>query len=110
MYDKVQATIEKYPQYFKWEHKYNAIPREVHDAYYDEIVRLNAQIELREMNLRLSKEFEYSPKSSEELLGLFNRLECGRILESNSIKKMNEQKKTIWDKHYSAYGLKYRGD
>lgn len=31
--EKVQATIDKYPEYFPWEHKWTSIPKEVHEAY-----------------------------------------------------------------------------
>jgi hypothetical protein len=33
MMNKMLDIIDKYPQYFQWEHKYKAVPDEVHDTF-----------------------------------------------------------------------------
>ena len=35
-YNKIQEVVDKYPQHFEWEHRYKAIPQNVHDAFLKE--------------------------------------------------------------------------
>jgi hypothetical protein len=40
LYKEIEATIERYPEYFQWEHTYNSIPQEVHSKYSEEKLNL----------------------------------------------------------------------
>lgn len=115
LYKEIEATIEKYPQYFQWEHTYNSIPKEVHSKYSEE-----------QLNLYYSF---YPPsglemKEGEGLVGYMRRVEEENknkpeksmrevIIEicetAPKIKKEYEtEKRKLWDKHYKEYNLKYR--
>jgi len=36
MYNECKRIIKLYPKYFQWEHKYESLPKEVHEAYLEE--------------------------------------------------------------------------
>jgi hypothetical protein len=114
MYEFVCETIEKYPQYFQWEHTYKKIPQSVHDAYRDECYPKKEQatecaiedgVGLMEyIRRRDAVTIVTKPLTMESFLDGFKALEKRdqeRVIENNRRKK-------IWNKHYKAYGLVFR--
>ncbi len=126
----IEATIKKYPEYFEWEVKFNAIPESVYEAYLDEVypdrhkkVDWNNWDEFtKEGNqyngiipeIHASNQKTYSKNPTNQ-----DMLECltwfKDQLDKEHERKINERKeearkKTIWNKHYKKYGLKYRSD
>lgn len=109
-FKRLQATINKYPEYFPWEHKYNSIPKEVHDAYSKEEVELY---------------YSHYPRSAgdlkegEGLVAYINRVQeenknkpskyLKEVIEEISAKenKYKKLKKQLWEKYYGKYKLKY---
>jgi len=109
-YKRLQATIDKYPEYFPWEHKYKSIPQEVHDLYHKEEIELY---------------YSHYPRSGggmKEGEGIVAYMR--RVQEENKNKPVkplveviedvftkenqyNILKKKLWNKHYSKYKLKY---
>jgi hypothetical protein len=87
---EIEEIIEKYPKYFPWETKYNTVPQEVHIAYSEEAYGMSFINQIKNNDIK-----EYAPATMEEFL------EIGKNHEPKDFK-------TIWDKHYSKYGVEYR--
>lgn len=115
IYEEVKSVIDKYPQYFQWEHKYKSIPQEVHDAF------------LKERYPELEEPIDFSKSSMQGIMANLGSQEPIRTLLSknefeeifkNIYKKLEEKEKEkneelkrvkkIWDKHYSKFGLEFR--
>lgn len=111
-YDKCQEIISRYPEYFPWEHKYKSIPKEVHEAYLDEvnplrhepIVILEGGLHLRD---QIRKEYISINKTvtQKDFEDMFNEM---AKMEQERIEKRKKEK-ALWDKHYKIYGLEYKG-
>lgn len=107
--ERIRTIIDKYPEWFPWEHKYKSIPQEVHDAYHKE--------KYSKQDLKLSggiyermKEQTYINTSFniDFLNNLFNKL-CNYDAERELLRQYKRQKdKELWDKHYSKYNLEYK--
>ncbi len=119
MYDKIQATIDKYPNYFPWEHKYKSIPKEVHIAYDKEVNGYsngdvfvgdcsNLGGGLLELINNSKKIYEYKKPTDSSIVELFNQICEAQQSKENEIKKQQKEAKEIWDKNYKKYGLEYR--
>ena len=118
-----QATdiVDKYPEYFPWEHKYKSIPQEVHDAFeaecypergkpieeiFDDLkvgVGLREQLKNQPVGVIPTK---FTQSDFEEL---FNSLQEAQKKRTEQEKAEEKRVKRIWDKHYKKYGLKFVG-
>ncbi len=112
MAGEINRIVEKYPEWFKWEHKYAAIPEEVHEAFQKE---LYPEVKMPEFNdenagkgiLERMKDNPPTTTTSITVTGLkemFSRLD-------NAAKERQEKEKRryeLWQKHYKKYGLEYR--
>lgn len=102
LYRKCKTIEEKYPEWFPWEHKYNSIPQEVHDAY------RNEQYSSTPKPNEISKEavsFSFNDKS---LLDALNKWQESLINEQRIKAEQLKKDKELWDKHYKKYGLEFR--
>jgi hypothetical protein len=114
-YNKIKETIDKYPQYFPWEHLYNSIPSEVHARYNAEELSLYYSFYppsgggmkqgegIVAYASRLNEENKNKPTQSLE--------ECIKDMFQASVKRKKQyekEKKKLWDKHYKKYNLKLR--
>lgn len=96
--DKLNAAIEKYPEYFQYEIKYRAVPQEVKNAYQEE---LNAFIDSIYPTNPDGPHTVYNGKlPPEEIMTVFKELHD----RDEAIRKGTEE---IWNRHYLKYGLKY---
>lgn len=114
-YKEIKNTIDKYPQYFKWEHIYKNIPEEFHNKY---------ETEERILFLSFYPPKESNRKEGEGIWSWIRRQEpapskiTARDLQevvehvfvtAPKIKKEYEAAKIkLWNKHYKKYKLKYR--
>lgn len=96
MYEEIHEIIQKYPQYFVWEHTYTSIPSEVHAAYQEEynvlLETLHNEVYPHEI-----------VSSHENFIGYFK-------WNSEFEEKSNRMKEELWKKHYGKYKLKYRNE
>lgn len=120
MFTRCQEIINKYPNWFQWEHKYKSIPKEVHDAYIKERnPNIDKPLVLRDgfngilnelkdksnaVNLGFNKEGIEGFSISKALSEIFKAQEDARI----ELKKEEAKSKELWDKHYKKYKLEYR--
>ncbi len=107
---RINTIIDKYPEYFPWEHTYKSIPQDVHDSYYEErfggIVsngkglweRLNEKPKKSKKNKEISL--------TEAIAEMFKSQERQKRREKREYNK----KKKLWDKYYKQFGLEYRGN
>ena len=120
-YDRANDIINKYPEYFPWEHKYKSIPKEVHDAFkaecypergkpieeiFDDLkvgVGLREQLKNQPVGVIPTK---FTQSDFEEL---FNSLQEAQKKRMEEEKAEEKRVKKIWDKHYKKYGLKFVG-
>lgn len=105
--ERVRTIIDKYPEWFPWEHKYKSIPQEVHDAYYEE------KYPKRDLELPskgIYEQMKQTPVSFtiDSLCELFDKLYDDND-EKALLRQYKRQKdKELWDKHYSKYNLEYK--
>ncbi len=122
---EIQAIIDKYPDYFPWEHKYKSIPQEVHDAYrketdptwgmtFEEYFQ-NAHTSDGSFKglIPLIQEKLYHPIPDEPItvMSITQIFENLSKQEDDRVKREKERlgkDKAIWDKHYKQYDLQYR--
>ena len=109
MMNKMLDIIDKYPQYFQWEHKYKAIPDEVHDAFkkecYPEMYNPDRFTPRKGNGLYSEiKKYEIKPVTMEDMEQLFLEIDKKEQERHEKEKRI----KRIWNKHYSKYGLEYR--
>lgn len=105
--ERVRTIIDKYPEWFSWEHKYKSIPQEVHDAYYEEKYH-KRDLELPSKGIY--EQMKQAPVSFtiDSLRELFNKLYDDDD-EKALLRQYKRQKdKELWDKHYSKYNLEYK--
>lgn len=114
-YNKIQDIIDRNPKYFEWEHKYKAIPKEVHDAYLVEShgnitdILLNSSdgiglIEYVNHSISIDYNRDYN-KTFMESIKEMDKLVANKKMAED---KTRMKRIKIWDKHYSKYGLEYR--
>jgi len=111
-YDKIHEIIEKYPNYFPWEHTYKKVPSEVHQAYrkekecmYNEMYPPVKYNNGDGIIAQLDKKVNFNDIP---LLSFSQFIE----LQQSAINKEAEYEKRLkklWDRHYSKYKLEYRG-
>lgn len=99
LYQKCKAIEDKYPEWFPWEHKYQSIPQEVHDAYKNEKYSLELH---RKGTSKIVVSF------NKPLLELIKEWKENLIKEQEIDKKQLRKDKELWDKHYKKYRLKFR--
>ncbi len=111
LFKTISDIIDKYPEYFPWEHKYMSIPESVHDAFEKEKSYYLWSLEQKkwELNERGSY-YLYADLAKEiKLEDVFQRLSE----QQEKMKKERREKyiaiKAIWDKHYKQYELEYKG-
>lgn len=123
-YNEMETIIMKYPEYFKWDHKYSAIPKEVHEAYRAER-DFNANIQYKKYTekaneagfhgllptiryMAAQQETIEFPKEHKSLPEMFKDLFV--VGEKNRLKEIENRRvqKELWDKHYEPYGLEAR--
>jgi hypothetical protein len=114
-YNNVINIVKQYPDWFEWEHKYAAIPQEIHDAYWEEIkpkIEPNKEVygrgiidAIQEGVVSPEELAENSKKSLRQMLEEIALSEYHRKEQKRAQERLNE---TIWNKHYSKYNLEYR--
>lgn len=106
-YEKAERIVKKYPKYFPWEHKYESIPKEVHEAYWNEkYPDRNKPIECTGIGLKeqLKKSNSYKPITKEYFIKW-----CKDFTNIYQEELLNKKKdKDLWDKYYKKYNLEYR--
>jgi hypothetical protein len=115
-YKLIEDTIDKYPEYFEWEHKYHTIPDEVHNAFMKE-----AYPERWESYNNIGKSIESGNgkgimqyiRESEVEVGTLSKAVFDKLIDdiNNRAEVEYENKeriKKIWYKHYGKYNLKFR--
>lgn len=106
LYNKIKDIIERYPQYFPWEHKYSSIPEDVHKAYREEL-----EVTLS-LYLDREKPIYSPPKDNGDFYEYMQA--CIDFIHQCGIRNIDERiaankiEKEIWDKHYSKFGLEFR--
>ena len=121
-FEKATDIINKYPEYFPWEHKYKTIPQEVHDAFKaecyperekpieevsDELVDgvgLRDQLKNRESAGIVPTNF-----TQKDLEDFFDEMQEAQQKRMEEEKVEENRVRKIWDKHYKKYGLKFAG-
>jgi hypothetical protein len=110
---RCDEIIKNNPEYFPWEHKYESIPKSVHEAYkaeaflpWDFYPTDNKDAFTGVIpNLPPPNPEPQPQRTISELFGLLIRQER----EAQDRKRAEKKKaKALWDKHYSKYGLEYR--
>ena len=120
LYKEVQDIISRNPKYFPYETAYNKIPKEVHEAYFDE----EYQSTIDTFESFFGDEEKIKGQFSDGLLSSLRQ--TSKPTEVKSLKEILEdliaqdaknkkiredktkRKKEIWDKHYKKYGLEYK--
>lgn len=116
-WDWIQKTKAKYPEIFPWDARYNSLPKEVHEAYWDEIdpdrhLSFEEYCKKHKIEgggvdgvLASQKTEVIQPLTEKVLLDFFDDL---NKMEDNERKEKERQRK-IWNKHYGKYKLQFRG-
>ncbi len=111
VYNRIQEIIDKYPEYFEWEHKYKAIPDEVHEAFNNECyppekpVKSNGKGIMAYIEESEVVTFSVNKKDIIQLLkGWQESVELEREKKDAETRRI----KKIWNKHYGKFKLKYR--
>lgn len=122
---KTERIIAENPKEFPWEHKYNSIPQEVHEAYNKEqhpertkenMEKLwNTPIESKGGIMAHIKENppkEYTTPSEPITAKLLNQW-WQEMMEADEKRRKDKQEyrkkfTSIWNKHYGPYNLKCR--
>lgn len=122
--EKIKEIQKKYPDWFPWETKYDSIPKEVHDAYYNEInppiqedqeqIQCSGGGILEEIKKMPELSFEYDPHKVTmddltQAIKMLNEEQEAQIERCKQLKARKAKEKKIWDKHYGKYGIEYRG-
>jgi hypothetical protein len=121
----IEATIEKYPEYFEWEHKFKAIPESVYEAYLDEVYpdrHERAAWTLEDFRKHHESVMAEADKSNatftndgsnetwlENLKWFVKQLDEEHDRKIAALKE-EARKEGIWNKHFKKYKLKYRSD
>lgn len=114
---EINKIIKEYPEYFPWEHKYNSIPNEVHEAFmrecypekykpitFDEFDGIN-----NGLMAQLPKvEYAYNALTSKDIKEFFDNMEKQNKEKIEAQKNETQRVKEIWDKYYSNYKLEFR--
>lgn len=112
--EKIQDIMNRYPEWFPWEAKYNKIPLVVHQEFREkEGKALNRDWKRREKarkilyeNMGMNKKQD---KFTLEVIG--NTIEWMMRkddLERKLLKNWQKTRKKLWKKHYGEYDLEYR--
>jgi len=110
-WERCNEIIKRHPEWFPWEHKYDKIPKSVHEAYKAEAFppfdfsTLNSQDEFVGIIPELPIINNQNGLSLSEILSAFVKQE-----KEARERRADKQKKSkaLWDKYYSIYGLEYR--
>jgi len=107
--ERVRIIIDKYPEWFPWEHKYKSIPQEVHDAYFAEKY---PKPDFKSSTKGIYEQMKEKPVNTnltiDSLRDMLNKL-FDYDRERALIREYEKQKdKELWDKHYSKYNLEYK--
>ena len=115
LYREIEASIEKYPQYFQWEHTYNNIPKEVHSKYSEE--KLDLYYSFYPPSGKDMKEGEglvaytrRAIKSNIKKSTLEEILNYVFVTAPKIKKEYEKEKRKLWNKHYKRYNLKFRDE
>lgn len=111
-YEKAQEIIGRYPEYFPWEHKYRSVPKEVHDAYWEELNMLNVEYNHHESEMGIQCLINEIRKKTDEPKKELQDMVADWFDEMNKeaaqMAALEDKIKRIWKKHYGIFGLKYR--
>lgn len=109
--EEINRIVEKYPEWFEWEHKYAAIPKEVHEAFNKE---LYPPVKMPEFNDKdagkgiLERLKDNTPTTvsitASDVNQFFNLMESQRIERQ----EFERRKYKLFKKHYGKYGLEWR--
>jgi hypothetical protein len=115
MYEKCQKIINENPKYFPWEHKYNSIPKEVHEAYLDEKYPNRHEpfigggsVGRGILELINEQPVSFADTEEKSLVEIFESVINFQETARKQREKQYQKDKALWDKHYKKYGLKYR--
>lgn len=109
-------TINKYPEYFPWEHKYNSIPKEVHESFLLEAFpkSIDNNFKPNDSKTGLFKQIKnigitYNPlETKRDFVDLLNNLMSDTIKNKKRKIESDKRLKKIWNKHYGKYQLEFR--
>lgn len=109
-YERMKATIKKYPEYFPWETLYNSIPDEVHNAYRKEVdPTWGEPIDWEKYrNVKESPPIVLKPYEGGDIAKMFDELFEAENKRRDEELAERKRRMKIWKKHYSKYGLDYR--
>jgi hypothetical protein len=112
--EKANDIIDKYPEYFPWEHKFKSIPEEVHEAFIEECypTRSNSidwsKIDSIKKETPRSEYISSKPINKIDIEKIFHKLKEQEERAKRERREERQRVKEIWDKHYKQYGLEYR--
>lgn len=117
--DDCKRIMEKYQQYFEYEHKYDALPESVHEAYRDEMYPdRHKPLDMTEGGIECGKGIAwqiqqkspaYKPlQSYEELIEILEESARISARKEKEDRERRERNKRIWNKHYLKHGLPFR--
>jgi len=114
-YNRIVKTVEKYPEYFPWETKYNSIDESVHKAYENEKELLyKSFFPTTPMDIQPGEGiYAWSKRISAEVISYNKPVDWDELFKN--IKNRQERhedfskaKKKLWIKHYKKFNLKYQ--
>ena len=127
LHKKLQKIIEKYPEEFVWEAQYRAIPKKVHDAYWEEMYGFGGTDDFEPYKIEWDNKTTPKQKGFIEILDEAKPIEIepigklvdfmSKIMNDNYQEKENRREeklklerrnRNVWNKYYKIYGLKFR--
>lgn len=116
MWNEIKAIKNKYPEWFTWDAAYDKIPQWIHDAYRREAYSFEMKpIKQNEGCVGIIPTLLAEPEIVDRATGkTMSIVEMFAKLFENDRKERERreveriERKRIWDKHYSKYGLEYR--
>lgn len=117
---RINEIVDKYPEWFPWEHKYKAIPQSVHDAFEaeaypqtpisftndDNSKGLFAMLDEPSIpTLALDKNKQ---QTIDEYLWETFKLTAKAMEQKLKVERIEKNRvRNIWKKHYDKYGLRF---
>lgn len=114
-HNKIREIQKKYPEWFPWETKYDSIPQEVHEAYKREAYPyLYEAIDVGAFDKKNdwpTEAYVCDPDSFtfESMMKSISDMHKRQNEEDRKRKQQKAKDRKLWNKHYSKYGLEYRG-
>lgn len=114
--DRIQDIINRYPEWFPWEHKWKSIPENVHRAYLKEssetadrhgkkVKKEREKLKQKDADRNSGLENGFTLKHIENLFTTMWEQDDLTRKQKNRWRNIDRK---IWNKHYKQYNLEYR--